>query len=92
MAKLIVFSAIGFNGTSKEFRSNDPDLVQNGDDFVVSSAIAIEGDWTLFHEPGFAGTSIGLSSSGGPDSDGTYKDSADWDGTGEFHVKSIQHS
>lgn len=92
MAKLIVFSTPGYNGTSKEFQNNDPDLTLNGDDFVVASAIALSGSWTLYPDPGYQGTPISLAREGGPDSDGGYKDYADWTGAANFHVKSIQHS
>lgn len=91
MAKLIVFSGTSYSGQSKEYRSNDPDLAANGDDFVLASAIAIEGSWTLYDAAGSAGTSISLDAAGGPDGDGTFKDPADWSGGAPFHVLSIQH-
>ncbi len=90
MPKLIAFNASGYVNTAKEFRSNDPDLALNGDDFVLASAIVLSSYWTLFPEPGYQGTPISLSSDGGPDTDGSYKDYADWNGTQNFHVKSIQ--
>lgn len=90
--KLVVFDQNSFSGTSKIYQSNDPDLVANGDDFVLSSAIAVVGSWTLYDQVGHAGTSIQLDDQGGPDSDGAYKDSADWQGATPFHVRSIEHA
>jgi hypothetical protein len=92
MPKLILFNQVGFINTAKEFRSNDPDLVLNGDDFQANSAIVASGDWTLFPDVNFQGTPISLGANGGPDADGSYKDPADWSGAGAFHVKSIQHN
>jgi hypothetical protein len=92
MAKLILFNQTGYTNTAKEFRSNDPDLTLNGDDFQFNSAIVASGEWTLFPDVNSQGTSITLGTNGGPDTDGTYKDPADWGGTGVFHVKSIQHN
>lgn len=92
MAKIICFSSAGFNGTSKEYYSNDPDLALNNDDFTIASAIVISGTWTLYDEPNNMGTSQTLNESGGPESDGCYKDHADWGGAADFHVKAIQHS
>lgn len=43
MPKLIAFSETGYSGTTKEFRSNDPDLTLNGDDFLIKSAIVLSG-------------------------------------------------
>ena len=43
MPKLIAFSEPGYTGTSQEFRSNDPDLTLNGDDFIIKSAIVLSG-------------------------------------------------
>jgi hypothetical protein len=92
MPKLIAFATAGFTGSTKEFRSNDPDLTLNGDDFVVASAIVLTNNWTLYDDIGFTGNTISLGDSGGPDADGSYKDYADWQGSVNFHVKSIQHS
>lgn len=91
MAKLIVFSEPGYSGTSKEYRSNDPDLTLNGDDFIIKSAIVLTGNWSLYDDVMNGGISINLTEAGGPDADGGYKDYADWSGTDVFHVKSIQH-
>lgn len=92
MAKLILFNLVGYVNTAKEFRSNDPDLTMNGDDFQFNSAIVASGEWNLYPEVNFQGTPINLGTNGGPDTDGTYKDPADWNGIGVFHVKSIQHN
>mgnify|MGYP001449174680 CR=1 FL=1 len=92
MAKLILFNLAGFVNTAKEFRSNDPDLTLNGDDFQANSAIVASGEWNLYPDVNFQGTPISLGTNGGPDADGTYKDAADWQGAGTFHVKSIQHT
>lgn len=91
MAKLLAFAAAGFTGVNKEYRSNDPDLTLNGDDFVIASAIVLSGTWTLYDDVNFAGNVISLHETGGPDIDGSYKDQADWSGGAPFHVKSIQH-
>jgi len=89
MAKLIAFDTVGYRGMAKEYQSNDPDLTLNGDDFVLSSAIVVNGSWSLYPEVGYEGLPISLNPQGGPDTDGCYKDYADWSGTGQFHVKSI---
>ena len=91
MPKLIAFSETGYSGTSQEFRSNDPDLTLNGDDFIIKSAIVLSGSWTLYDDVNSAGTSISLGEQGGPDADGSFKDHADWAGDAAFHVKSITH-
>jgi hypothetical protein len=91
MPKLIAFSEPGYSGTSQEFRSNDPDLTLNGDDFIIKSAIVLSGSWTLYDDVLSAGTSIALGEAGGPDADGSFKDHADWGGAVPFHVKSINH-
>lgn len=91
MPKLIAFSEPDYSGTSKEYRSNDPDLTLNGDDFLIKSAIVTSGSWTLYDDVNSAGNPIGLQEQGGPDADGSYKDHADWSGTAPFHVKSINH-
>lgn len=92
MPKLIVFSEPGFTGTNKEYRSNDPDLTLNGDDFIIKSAIVLSGSWTLYDDVNSAGNAIGFQEQGGPDVDGSYKDHADWAGAAPFHVKSITHA
>lgn len=92
MPKLILFNQVGYINTAKEFRSNDPDLVLNSDDFQANSAIVASSEWTLYPDVNFQGTPIALGTNGGPDQDGTYKDPADWGGAGAFHVKSIQHN
>lgn len=89
--KLIAFSETGYSGTSREFRSNDPGLTINGDDFIIQSAIVLSGSWTLYDDVNSAGTSIALGEQGGPDADGSFKDHADWGGAAAFHVKSINH-
>jgi hypothetical protein len=91
MPKLIAFSEPGYSGTSQEFRSNDPDLTLNGDDFIIKSAIVLSGSWTLYDDVTSGGTSIVLGEAGGPDADGSFKDHADWGGAVPFHVKSINH-
>ena len=90
-AKLIIFTASGYNTNSKEFQSNDPDLAINGDDATFSSAIVVTGTWNPYPEPNYAGTAITLTPPGGPDNDGTYKDFADWEGAAAFNVKSLRH-
>ena len=92
MRKLIVFDTQGYQNQSKTFFENDPDLTLNGDDFTLAAAIAASGAWTLYSEPGYTGDSISLQLGGGPDSDGCYRDYADWGGSANFHVKSIQGS
>ena len=91
MSQLIPSSEPGYSGTSQEFRSNDPDLTLNGDDFIIKSAIVLSGCWTLYDDVNSAGTSISLAEQGGPDADGGFKDHADWGGVAAFHVKSITH-
>ena len=91
MPKLIAFSEPGYSGIPKEFHSNDPDLTLNGDDFVIGSVIVLSTTWTLWDEVNFQGNPITLTETGGPDTDGTYKDHADWAGAAPFHVKSITH-
>ena len=66
MPKLIAFSEPGYSATSQEFRSNDPDLTLNGDDFIIKSAIVLSGSWTLYDDVLSAGTSISLSEQGIP--------------------------
>jgi hypothetical protein len=92
MPKLILFNQVGFMNTAKEFRSNDPDLILNGDNFQSNSAIVASGEWTLYDDVNFQGNQINLGTNGGPDMDGCYKDPADWSGSGAFHVKSIRHN
>jgi hypothetical protein len=92
MIRLICFASMSFNGTSKEFLNNDPDLVVTGDDFQLASAVVVEGNWELFDEVGHGGNMIALSRASGPESDGVYRDPADWGGTTAFHVKSIRRS
>lgn len=92
MSKIIAFASSAYVAPNKEYRSNDPDLTLNGDDFVIASAIVATADWTLYDEIGCTGNSITLSPQGGPDGDGMYRDHADWGGSAPFHVKSIQHS
>lgn len=92
MAKILLFSGVGYTGSVKEFQSNDPDLTLNGDDFQFNSAIVASGDWSLYDAVNEQGNTISLMMSGGPDADGTYKDAGDWGGAGVFHVKSIRHS
>ncbi len=77
---------------SKEFRSNDPDLTLNGDDFQFASAIVISGEWTLYPDANFGGNPVSLGTNGGADADGAYKDVADWGATQAFVVRSIQHN
>ena len=89
MPKLIAFSETGYSGTTKEFSSNDPDLTINGDDFIIKSAMVLSGSWALYDDVGFAGNTISMDAQGGPDSDGGFKDHADWGGAAPFHVKSI---
>ena len=71
MPKLIAFSEPSYSGTSQEFRSNDPDLTLNGDDFIIKSAIVLAGSWTLYDDVNSSGSSISLGEQGGPDADGT---------------------
>lgn len=92
MNRLICFADTTFRGGSKEYLNNDPNLVVTGDDFVLSSAIAVDGSWTLYDDIGFAGNAIVLQRSSGPEGDGVYRDYADWSGSAAFHVKSIQRS
>ncbi|MCX7561578.1 hypothetical protein OS190_18605 [Sulfitobacter sp. F26204] len=92
MAKLVVFRGSNYTGASREYRSNDPDLVVNLEDFEFESAIAITGDWELFDDLGHSGNKLDLMSEGGPDFDGAYKDPADLPFAGAFHVRSIRHS
>ncbi len=91
MPKLITFTEVGYNGISKEFTSNDPDLTLNGDDATFKSAIVLSGSWDLYDDVARAGTTMNLTDTGGPDADGGYKDFADWGGATAFHVKSIYH-
>jgi Beta/Gamma crystallin len=91
VAKLIVFSDVGYAGASKEYRSNDPDLAVNGDDFVFASAIVVSGQWTIYNAVSFGGDVITLSDGGGPETDGAYKDYADFAYAGAFTALSIQH-
>lgn len=92
MAKLITFTVADFGAAASTFQSNDPDLTLNAADVDVGSAIVASGSWTLFDQPGYQGTSIELNESGGPDSDGCYRDYADWAGTAIFRVQSIRHT
>ncbi|MBM3522166.1 MAG: beta/gamma crystallin family protein [Alphaproteobacteria bacterium] len=92
MVRLICFAAASFANGSKEYLGNDPNLIITGDEYSLASAIAIGGSWTLYSEVGFTGESIVLSSSSGPESDGVFRDHADWGGSSHFHVKSIQRS
>lgn len=91
MPKLIAFSETGYSGTTKEFRSNDPDVTLNGDVCAINSAIVISGSWTLYEDINSAGNPIGLQEQGGPDANSTYKHHADLTGTAPFHVKAINH-
>ena len=75
----------------QEFRSNDPDLRLNGDDFIIKSAIVLCGFSALYDDVKSGGTSMVLGEAGGPDADGSFKDHADWGGAVPFHVKSITH-
>lgn len=50
MPKLITFTEVGYNGNSKEFTSNDPDLTLNGDDATFKSAIRLSGNGTLWDD------------------------------------------
>ena len=92
LPKLIVFGDAGYITTSQEFLNSDPNLVLNGTDFVIGSAIVVVGNWTLFDDVGFQGALINLYAFTGPELDGCFKDYADWAGAAPFHVKSIQHS
>jgi hypothetical protein len=92
LIRLICFANTAFNGGSKEFLSNDPDLTITGDDFLFASVIVIEGNWTLYDAVGFGGNAVTISRTSGPESDGVYRDYADWSGAAAFHVKSIQRS
>jgi len=92
MPKLIAFAAVGYTGGTKEFRSTDPDLTMNGDDFLLSSALTITGVWDLYSDVNYTGDHISLNHDGGPDADGAYKDPADWQGIASFHVKSMTAS
>lgn len=92
-AKLIVFKNSGYSSESREFLSNDPNLVLNNADFEFASAIVASGNWTLYDDVSYQGNSINLVDNGGPELDGCYKDYADWPaGSAPFHVKSIQHA
>lgn len=77
MPKLIAFSEPGYTGTSQEFRSNDPDLTLNGDDFIIKSAIVLSGSWTLWDEVNQHGYPISLQKQGCPEVAGAYKDHAE---------------
>ena len=92
MARLILFSAESMGGTVKEFRNNDPNLVLNGNEFTLESAVGLSGIWTLYDDIAFGGATITLSDAGGPEVDGAYQDYADWGGAGPFLVMSIQHN
>ena len=92
MAEIIVFSERGYSGISKEYRSNDPNLVMNGDDFIFQSAIVLSDDGNAYDEVDYGGNSISLNETDGPNDDGGYKDPADWEGTDPFHIKSLQIS
>jgi hypothetical protein len=92
VAKLLVFENAGFLGTNREYYSNDPDLTLNGLEKEFGSAIVLSGSWTLYPDPNYQGTSISLTAQGGPDTDGAFKDYADWGGAGKFTVRSIQYS
>lgn len=92
MPKLLVFENVGFSGANREYYSNDPDLTLNGANMEFGSAIVLSGSWTLYPDPNFQGTAISLAPQGGPDSDGAYKDFADWGGAEKFSVRSIQYS
>lgn len=91
MPKLIVFTEVGFSGSSQEFTSNDPDLTLNSEDATFKSAIVLSGSWTLYDDVASGGTAISLTEQGGPDADGSFEDHADWGGAAPFHVKSILH-
>ncbi len=89
MAKIVAFSDTGFNGKARIIQSNDPDLIINGEDFALQSAIVISGNWSLYSQTSYRGERILLNHNGGPDRDGVYKDYGDWHGSGLFRVRSI---
>lgn len=98
MSRILLFTDAGFTGTVKEYTLNDPDLTLNdpdltlnGDDVTFASAIVLSGSWNLYDDINQAGNLISLTDNGAPNSDGAYKDHADWGGAAAFHVKSAIH-
>jgi hypothetical protein len=90
LAGLIVFSEPGYTGWPRKFETDEADLVRNGSDFIIQSAIVVAGSWTLYDEANQQGNPISLTKHGGIDATGEFPNPAGWGGAGSFHVKSIR--
>ena len=90
LTELVVFSEPGYAGRTRKFQNNAADLTLSSSDFIIQSAIVLAGNWTLYDAANHQGNWISLTKHGGNDSNGTFKDHADWGGNAPFHVKSIR--
>jgi hypothetical protein len=80
MAKIIVFKDSNFNGDALVLTVNDPNLKPQGFGDEISSLIVTSGQWTLYKDENYGGTSWTVSQNGGPTADGVYPDWGDWGG------------
>ena len=83
MAKIILFQNSNFQGKSLTVTEPEPNLVPQGFNDITSSIIVISGQWTLYKDINYGGTSQTVSEVGGPYGDGTYPDYGDWGGTND---------
>ena len=72
MAKIILFAKQNFEGDSTVvLTDSSPGLRGSGVNNDVSSIIVIDGAWNLFVHPDYEGGNWVVSSTGGPNGDGT---------------------
>lgn len=83
MVKIILFQNSNFQGKSLVVTSDEPNLVPQGFNDITSSLIVISGQWSLYQNVNYTGTSWTVSEVGGPDGDGCYPDYGDWGGTND---------
>jgi hypothetical protein len=83
MSKIIVFEHAQLKGDSMTLTAPDPNLVPAGWNDRISSLIVVSGCWEVFEHVDYKGSKLSLSSCGGPDGDGVYRDWNDWKGTND---------
>lgn len=90
MAKIILFAKQNFEGDSTlVLTDSNPGLRGSGVNNDVSSIIVIDGAWNLFVHPDYEGGNWVVSSTGGPNGDGTYASYEDWNGKNNA-ISSVQ--
>ncbi|MGL6341438.1 MAG: beta/gamma crystallin-related protein [Waterburya sp.] len=73
MARLTLFRDVDFKGGSIEVTNDIVNLSDQGFNDVISSIVVSEGTFTLYQDSNFGGFSVTVSSKGGPDNNGRYK-------------------